>query len=1004
MQSIDAIIYTPLEEEFEMLRSKFLPTADINGENFTGYMGLGRNQEKVAVVVGFDWGNDHAYAVMRELLTIYKPKIAICIGIGGGISKDTKLGDVFYSSHVLDLTQRMKFEKDKKGINRTKYDPEPYESSARLKKALDRSRLSSAGKSSYRNWIRSCELVNDGFLVGHNTTPLGHPSTYFKTPTARAGKVASTNAVLADENAVEDVRACGRKMACVDTEGAGFAKACMEQSLREHIVIRGISDMANEAKKIAEENFKNVFRKMAASNAALFLYENLDLMIGEKISTILSSSSSGTSQTSAAQTAIEKNERLIREELSRRSVVFKMIEQEFRMPVPRIRKEDAGNDSTGEKKLPPEQEIEEAVSQNNRILIRIPKHYPDTALPWLFAHLLTEPNNGGRYPIPVCLRWSEYGPPRNNLDAHLDEKGLLFAKNNSSYKIIFIVIDALTGLKTKPQFLSSDFDGYNNASIILFQDRNDTSVIDDEMSRIFQPETFLVEGISFSSITNYVRANFGMSMDESEVLATRLVSTFNTYRLKVHPTYLASIQKDTVLSFIEANQRGELIELAVAGLLSLLVADDQSKVVLRRGTRERFLSRLAVNIYSEKQRYNEDDTINYVSSYAAEMGFDIDPRQFIKSFVDNGILTYEGGYIEISVPVIRSYMLAKGLAAQGAKGLAYFNFEYDSFDVSTFDLYCEFNNDNKIYEEMGQLLDQSIAFFDEKISKHTSVIVDGQFRSELLSKSLNMSKVSNDISEKAAELVEATNLVSEKQAKLDVQFQISQSQAAKSVDLSDLNKFSNEHAAMLRYYAATIMIGSAAEKMSDTIKLSIIAKILKLGGLMSTDLLTLYSKFDIDATIAEVTAQIDQDNAITFETEEARKDFDKFVRLNVELWQFNLAAHPLMVFLALLCEAGRTNVLLSPISRTSSSNKIEEFLRSAWAFDLDPVGQRKLPKELSKKLGKSTFLRTIFGVTMVNRSYWFHHGRQRREALANGIDEIFKPLSLKSNLDIDEDN
>lgn len=261
MENIDAVIYTPLDEEFEMLRSRFIPDTDINGQNFTGYIGYGRCRERVAVVVGFDWGNDHAYSVMHEVLSLYHPKIAVCIGIGGGISKDAKLGDVFYSSQVLDLTQRLKYEKDKKGVHRTKYDPEPYESSERLKRALDRSRLSSAGKSPYKNWVRSCELVNDGLLAGHNTSLLGHPTTYFRTPTAKAGKVASTNAVLADENAVEDVRACGRKMACVDTEGAGFARACSKQNLRMHIVIRGISDMADETKKLQKRNSKTYFEK-----------------------------------------------------------------------------------------------------------------------------------------------------------------------------------------------------------------------------------------------------------------------------------------------------------------------------------------------------------------------------------------------------------------------------------------------------------------------------------------------------------------------------------------------------------------------------------------------------------------------------------------------------------------------------------------------------------------------------------------------------------------------
>lgn len=1002
MKNIDAVIYTPLEEEFSALRVRFKPTLNIDGDNYTGYEGVGPEGKTVAVVLGFDWGNDQANLVMTEILGRYIPKMAICIGIGGGITKDAKLGDVFYSSHVLDLTQRMKFEKDKKGINRTRYDPDPYESSANLKKVLDRSRLSSVGLSTYKKWVSDCELVNQGLLAGHNTKNLGHPSSYFVTPTGKAGKIASTNAVLADENAVEDVRACGRKMVCVDTEGAGFARACATQGLRQHVVIRGISDMADETKKIAEEEFKNVFRLIAASNAVLFLYNNFVAMLKNIKTESPGFTPTATTNVSADVLAIEANEKDIKEELTRRSVAFKMIEQDHRMPVPRIRNNEPNLDNTGGKKSMPEQEIEDALDQNNRILIKLPKHYPDTALPWLFANLLTEPNSGGLYPIPVCIKWSDYGPPRNTLDAHLEEKGLLFAKNNSSYRIIFVVLDALIGLKNKPQFLAKDFETYNNADIILFHDRNEVGNLEDEMSRNFQTKTYGVEGISFSSITNYVKANFGMSMDESEALAIRLVSTFNNFRIKVHPTYLASIQKDTVLSFIEANQRGELIELAVAGLLSLLVADDKAKVVLRRGTRERFLSRLAVSIYSDKEKYDESQINSYVASYAKEMGFDIEPKQFIKSFVDNGILSYEGGYVEISVPVIRSYMLAKGLASQGMKGMQYFDLSSNPLDISTFDLYCEFNDDKNVYDIVEVELDKAIKFFSDKISTYSDTIVDGQFRSHLLAKSANMAKFSEDISRIADDLVTATNLVSEKQAKLDVQLGIAQSEAAKSVDLSDSNKFKDEHASVVCYMAAAIMLGSAAEKMTDEVKLSIISKLMRLSSLISTDLLTVYSRLDVDSTIKEVMSQVEENKTVIFDTPEARAEFRDFVELNVGMWQLDLASYPLGWLLSVLCESGRTNVLLSPIERAKANDKLEEFFQAIWAFDLDPVAKRRLPKELSKRLGHSPFLRTLFGMTMVNRSYWYHHGRPRKEAVARGIDEVLKTLSLKSSIDLDD--
>ena len=1000
MPNTDVIVYTPLHEEYESLQLRFQPTEDVNGDNYTGYRSVGPGGENVLVVVGFEWGNGHAHSVMKEVFAAHTCKMAVCIGIGGAISKDAKLGDVFYSRQVLDLTQRLKQEKDKKGVSRIKYDPETYPSSEPIAKALDRAKMSAVGTPAYKGWKEACALVNEGRLVGVDTKSLGNPPNYFFTPEAGSAKIASTNMVLADTQAVEDVKDCGRKIACVDTESAGFAQACNDDGTIPHIVIRGISDMADETKKLTEAKFKNVFRGVAADNAALFLKHNMSSMLSA-VTTCKEDHPDNVPSNSIdpLQNAVSKNENSIREELSRRSVIFKALEHEYKMPVPRLRPDHA---ERGEKKQLPEEEVEDILTRENRVLIDVPKHYPDTALPWLFSHLLTQSGLHGRYTIPVCIKWSEFGPPKNNLDAQLAAKNLEKTKNNDSYQIVFVFIDAKLTSKTKADFLSKEFSTYNNASVLIFSDRNDVGIYENEIQNLFKPTTYKIEGISFSSISNYVRENFGMSMPESEVVAKRLISTFQNYRLKVHPTYLASIQKDTVQTFIDANQRGELIELAVAGLLSILVSGDKSKVVLRRGTREKFLSKLAVSIYSEKENYNRNSLENYVSEYATEMGFDIVPRQFIDLFVDNGIINIINDEVSIGIPVIQTYMLAKGLVDDPKSALPYFDLENGIVDLSTFDLYCEFSDDNSLYSYLSDHLDNSIEFFSKKIEKYDTVIEDAEYESHLLDKTLVISDVFDDISKKASELVEVTNLLSEKQAKLDVQSEIAQSKSARNVDISDPDEFNNEHIGVARFVAAAIMLGAAAEKMTDIDKLDVISKLLKLGRLIVTDLLTLYSKFDVEAVVAEVMDKIKEDREVDFDDEDAVADFRKFVELVVAEWEFQQAANPVGTLLSVLCESGRTNVLLSQLDRTKTSNKLEEFFRVGWAFDMDPVAKRGLPKEMSKKMGRARFLRMMFGTFMVNRLYWYHHGRPSKEAIVNGVDEIFKPLSLTSGVDLDK--
>ena len=397
MTYFDAVIYTPLREEFESLQQRFAPLSDVNGVNYTGYISKTPKTSSVLVVVGFEWGNDHSFSIMNEVLSAYDCGIAVCVGIGGAISKDAKLGDVYYSKDVLDLTQRLKLEKDKSGKSRIMYDPETYPSSELITKVLDRSRLSATGPSPYKDWIKACTLVNEGKLVGHDAKILGFLKSHFYSPVADNGKIAATNMVLADSLAVEDVKACGRKMACVDTESAGFAKACKDIRKTPHIVIRGMSDKADETKKITEDKFKNIFRDIAASNAALFLYHHIDDMItaGRKLET--KSVNSKTDSDAYMLSSIDKNEAYIKEQLMKRSIVFKTLNHDYKVPVPRLRKIEPPTKKVKDKSA--EQEIEEILCSEDRIQVNLPKHYPDTALPWLFSHLLTEANLFEKYTI-----------------------------------------------------------------------------------------------------------------------------------------------------------------------------------------------------------------------------------------------------------------------------------------------------------------------------------------------------------------------------------------------------------------------------------------------------------------------------------------------------------------------------------------------------------------------------------------------------------------------------
>ena len=985
---MNILIYTPLEEEYQSLQSSFPPKGDIEGTHYTGYLAGSDSSVKIYVVVGFEWGNDAAFSAVSEALNNLDINLAFGVGIAGAISKDANLGDVYYSKQIFNLTQRNKLEKDGNGNTRTKYDTEVYNCTEFIHKELDRSRLSVSGESNYKKWINACALRNEGSIIGTDIPP-----SEVKNPKGLSAQIAATNAVLADTEAVSDVRACGRKISCVDTESAGFAKACIEFGSVDYLVIRGISDFANETKVQTEGEFKNVYRKIAADNAAQFLKQNLSTIIDVKKK--LTEKDSPTNKEPTEVDFIDQNENKIVLELESRSIIFKTLKDRSKIPVPRLRESHI----EGKKNRAKPEEIEDVLPLSEYILIKIPDHYPDTALPWLFANCLSEANIDDIYTVPILIPWSEFGPPKNSLSAHLENQNLLFAKNSNNYKIVFIIYNVDVRSKSKADFLKREAEEIKNAHyILLYSDRSKDTLTSNQISTALQPRHYEIHGISFSSITSFCQNQFEMSALESEVVAKRLIETFSNYRLDVNPTYLASIQKDTILAFIEANQRGELIELAVAGILTLVVSDDKSNVVLRRSTRERFLANLSVEIYANKNSFTRENFVSYVDEFAKEMGFEINSNQFIKSFEIGGVINFDSGYVDISIPVIKTYMLAKGLVEQKDIAKSYFDFSDDQFDYNTFDLYSEFSGDHKIYDRLLTCLEESIRFFDQKADKAELRVEEGAFKSKLFDTTFSTSEVAEQVASRANELVKVSSFVDEKQAKLDIRSSLSESASERTRKVRG-EDFKDEYVGLTRFIAASIMLGAAAERMNDEFKLELVQKLLKLGERIISDLLSMYAMLDFEEIATDAAEHILEEDKITFETDEARIEFLSLVELMVSQFEFFIASRPIHGILNILAETARTNVLLSQLDRVKAPTKLEEFVRSTWSFDMSPYDQRRTPKTLSKRLGKDPFLRLIYGEFMNERLYWYHSDKKSQDSIVDGIDEVLSQINLRSTKD-----
>jgi len=515
--------------------------------------------------------------------------------------------------------------------------------------------------------------------------------------------------------------------------------------------------------------------------------------------------------------------------------------------------------------------------------------------------------------VPVIVEWSNFAPPNRTIQKHIESLGLSTIINRPDYQLVLIFPDFREYSENKTKFLSECLSEIKNACCIFFSNDRSASPYNSHLDQILSPEVLTVQTISFAATARYMSEALEMEESDAEVSAKRLMTAFAGHRLPLHPSYLAPINKDILSRLLNASRRGELVQITVTALLTLMVADDESAIRISVTGREDFLINLAVEIYAYKKQFSYNDLKEYVSELDKKMNYGIKPKEFIDTFVKSNIITVVDDKVAFPIPIIKSYMLSKGLLKDTHAAKIYFDFDDDKFDLNTFGLYCEFAEKIPALEDLVERIKKSI--------------------------------------------------------------------------------FKDEYSAAQYFTIASMLLGNASERLNGKIKDEMIGLLLKLGGLMITDILTIRSSFKFDEAVGHVKNKLIESNNLEIK-EEDQAAFHDFVELVIAQWDFDNALHPLLYFTHILCETGGSNILLTPLNDAKTKNALSEFLRTAWAFDMDPVTQKSMPKELSKMLGNSPFLRMAFAIFFYHRSYWFHSKPETRQLLADGVNAVLKPLPI----------
>jgi nucleoside phosphorylase len=261
-RKFDVGIVVPLAEEFRYVVEITPQLESLSHEGTYFYRLDFGSISAVCCLVG-QMGPLPALHATNRLFEFVDVKLVVVLGLGGALDDGVAVGDVVIASEVNEFQANSKAEPADNGYE-VRYSGRHWPLEFQIREAISHFEFSSKG--TFSNWqtATSADYVN--LHVLGKETVCGSPARM------HFGPIASGNVVVASSAFVSEVMGINRKFVAIDMEAAGVAFAAAE---RIHpipcLVVRGISDGANESKKLLEEQGKGAWRRYCVRNATSLL-------------------------------------------------------------------------------------------------------------------------------------------------------------------------------------------------------------------------------------------------------------------------------------------------------------------------------------------------------------------------------------------------------------------------------------------------------------------------------------------------------------------------------------------------------------------------------------------------------------------------------------------------------------------------------------------------------------------------------------------------------------
>ncbi|SFV38798.1 Nucleoside phosphorylase [Devosia crocina] len=1007
LQYFDIVVVVPLEEELLEIIEQFPSIEDRSSPTtWCHVVESGRPNISMLIVQQQKMGKTAAINAANFVLQNYEVGLIVCLGIAGSLSGDARLASVCYSGSIIDVLDNAKFVDVEDGTADTELSPTNYETPHEFTQAFNYIRTQPTLAAFHREWQeRRAEVAGEWVpeevpAPGGGTELIGKPAS--KGGVIVCGSVSKSHVYNAK------LRKIDRALLAVETESGGvFSQADFNGNVPA-ITVRGISDYADKDKGRLEDASKGGVRRLAAANAASFL--KLQVVSNPYFHAALERRRAGRQQTmvldnlpSVVQPLSELMLGLglaVDAALRKLSPEYKLQPKGYHLPLPRIRRPDQ-TDGISTKVNNTPTDVVEALQLQDKILVSLPRTYPDHSLAWVLADDLLTKELDGCQPVPVVINGEDIRGKKHGFNDVVDVD-LDAVEAMEGTRLVLIVDNIPFASKHRMEQIVSEIDRYSSAKFVFITRAGDAGLLK-EADFLAQSgaEQYEICAVSFFEIAHFIQKNFGMTGAEAEVVALRLRDTFDRFDLDAHPTYFAGIPRETLTALLQANRRSELIQLAVDGFLTFIVAGDRADVALSRSTRARFLRKLVIEINVEKRSFQQADLIAFTREFADLHDFDIDPLAFINGFVDQGILHFEAGQVRLSLPFVESYLLASELHGSPDLALRYFDPSDDGFDTATFDLYAEIGAGKELVTRIEAGLKQSmLALRDKNPGKH--ILLTDSISPKNLRKPERADALRKRLQKAADAVRDGKDESHEKQKMLDLSDKVREASARHQKAITgEMHEESTVPAPFIplnnavRFWAiSTVLLGSGAEHLDAQTKRSLSSAIVSSAALVIDEWSRHQQQIDFEAIKQELTT----DEALAeLPGEEGVDEKRRFIDGVVDILEYSAMAEPLRRVLGFLCEQARHRVLAPSVEASTVVGAIEKIIHGTWLADIDTTRGKDKLRQAIIDLPPANFFRVILASHYLARVYWNHWHKEDRLHLLNAAEEVIRPLDMKIN-------